>query len=250
MNLYLDIGNSRIKWKMDGMPSARVAEDLGALAEQWQAVSVQKLETLSGCCVRGQKMMQDLDRLALRVFGRAFAWRSSLARACGVSNAYPEPARLGVDRWVAMLAARARCPDKPCIVVDAGTAITVDLLDARGQHLGGTILPGARTMLDTLDKAEQLFPDAGRDLHRLALNASPLADNTQDAVLGGVVHAVQGGVHSVILQQAAQIGAKIESLSIIVTGGDAPMLKLDTLNAHVVPDLVLEGLKVWMECER
>ena len=87
-------------------------------------------------------------------------------------------------------------------------------------------------------------------MHRLADEVTPLADTTQDAILGGVVYAVQGGVRSVILQQAERIGAKIEDLAILVTGGDSPMLKLDFMHAHAVPDLVLEGLQVWMECEQ
>jgi type III pantothenate kinase len=245
VNLYVDVGNSRIKWLYH--ETSMVADSLALLGEQWSALQSVEIQKISGSCVRGSLMADQIDQIARACFGKKVGWQSSAARACGVTNAYIEPEALGVDRWVALIAARARNPGQACIVVDAGTAITVDLLDASGLHRGGVILPGAKSMLDTLDRAEQLFPDAGRNLHELAKSAQALTRNTQDAVLAGIIFAVQGGVSAVIAQQARQINAKIEALPILLTGGDSSMLKLDDLQTLLVPDLVLEGLRVLAE---
>jgi len=244
MKLYVDAGNSRIKWKQDGMAAASVADSLEQLDYQWQPIPSVKIQQVIGSCVRGRPLAEKIDELAQSRFGMPIAWQVSASQACGVRNAYDRPRDLGVDRWVALIAARARYPKQACIVVDAGTAITVDLLDASGLHLGGVILPGAKSMLDTLNRAEQLFPDASRDLHEFARSVTPCTNNTQDAVLTGIIFAVQGGVKAVIEQQAGQINVKIESLPIILTGGDSTMLNLDSLQTEQVPDLVLEGLSV------
>jgi type III pantothenate kinase len=247
MNLYVDVGNSRIKWKHDGMAEAMVADSLQQLNRQWDALKAVKLRAAGGSCVRGRLLADKINALSQACFDIPVAWQSSVTEACGVTNAYAQPQNLGVDRWAALIAARVRYPNQACIVVDAGTAITVDLLDATGLHLGGVILPGAASMLDTLNRAEQLFPDASRDLHEFAKSVPPFASSTQDAVLAGIVFAVQGGVKAVIEQQAAQINVKIATLPIILTGGDSTMLNLDSLQTQQVPDLVLEGLRVLME---
>ena len=244
MNLYVDVGNSRIKWKHDGMSLARVADNFESLAAQWHELKELNIEPEMGCCVRGSSSANNIDRLAQEIFANKFDWQKSAAKACGVINAYTEPEQLGVDRWMALIAARARYPNQSCIVVDAGTAITVDLIDASGQHRGGVILPGAKSMVDTLDRAEQLFPGADRNLHELAKSTHALTRNTQDAMLAGIIFAMQGGVSRVIEQQIKQIKAKIETTPIILTGGDSTMLKLDSLCTFLVPDLVLEGLQL------
>ena len=247
MKLVVDVGNSRIKWKHDGMPAAVAADSLQQLSLQWQDLKNVEIRGASGGCVRGRSLADKIDELARAYFDKRIDWQFSVSEACGVRNAYKQPGNLGVDRWAALIAAHEKLPGQACIVVDAGTAITVDLLDASGLHLGGVILPGAKSMLDTLNRAEQLFADTNRNLHEFAQSVQPCTDNTQDAVLTGIVFAVQGGVKAVIEQQAGQINAKIETLPIILTGGDSTMLKLDSLQTQQVPDLVLEGYRVLME---
>lgn len=247
MNLYVDVGNSRIKWLYDGMKAARAANSPERLGVQWQELGSVGIKQITGSCVRGKLLADEVDRLALSCFGEKVGWQSSGHQACGVTNAYTQPESLGVDRWVALIAARTLYPRQSCVVVDAGTAITVDMLDATGLHRGGVILPGAKSMLDTLDRAEQLFPDTNRNLHELAGSPQALSRNTCDAVLAGIIFAIQGGVRAVIAQQAEQIKVKIEALPIILTGGDSSMLKLDGLQTYLVPDLVLDGLRVMME---
>lgn len=247
MRLYLDVGNSRIKWRHEQMATAVVADDLAVLEAQWRELGAELLSEVMGSSVRGKSQMQAIDQLSQDCFRTAVHWQVSTAQALGVRNAYANPASLGVDRWLVLLAAHARFPGRDCIVVDAGTAITVDLLDASGLHRGGLIMPGARTVLGSLGKAEQLFPDAGDDLQLIARAPNALTTNTQDALLAGAIFAIQGGVRAAIQEQAKQIGAKIESLPILLTGGDLGMLKLDNMQTHVVPDLVLDGLQALAE---
>ncbi len=249
MRLFLDVGNSRIKWRHAQMGGSAVADDLAVLEAQWRGLSTPGIGAVFGSSVRGKAQMQAIDQLCQDCFRTGVRWQVSRAEALGVRNAYANPASLGVDRWLALLAAHASFPGRDCIVVDAGTAITVDLLDAAGDHRGGLIMPGARTILSSLGKAEQLFPDAGDDLLAVARAPRALTSNTQDALLAGAVFAVQGGVRAAIREQARQIGVKIETMPILLTGGDLGMLKLDTLQTHVVPDLVLDGLQVLAEKE-
>lgn len=249
MRLYLDDGNSRIKWRHDEMRSARVADTPAELEAQWQTLPRHQITAVFGSSVRSEARMREIERISRDCLGAGIHWQTTTASALGVRNAYSDPGSLGVDRWLALLAAHARFPGRDCIVVDAGTAITVDLLDAGGQHRGGLIMPGARTMLSSLARAEQLFPGSGDDLHAMACAGNALTSNTRDALLAGAVFAVQGGVEAAIEQQARQIGVRIGDVPILLTGGDAEMLKLEALQTFRAPDLVLEGLQQLAETE-
>ena len=249
MRLYLDVGNTRIKWRCEAMGGSAVADSLAVLEAQWRDLRTLNITKVVGSSVRGKSQMRAIDQLSQDCFLTAVHWQVSRAQALGIRNAYANPAALGVDRWMALIAARVRFPEQNCIVVDAGTAITVDLLDRNGQHRGGLILPGARTLLSSLEKADQLFPDAGDSLQDIAQSPSALTTNTQDALLAGAIFAVQGGVMAAIREQARQIDVRIETLPLLLTGGDRNMIKLDKLQIHIAPDLVLEGLQAMAENE-
>lgn len=243
MNLYMDVGNTRIKWRHQEMSRTSVADSLEILEAQWRDFPDQRISRVFGSCVRGKQQAGAIDLLSRDVFGLGVGWQVSSAQSCGVTNAYSNPLSLGVDRWLALIAAHARFPEHTCIVIDAGTAITIDLLEANGRHRGGLIMPGARTMLSSMGKADQLFPDVGINLLAAAASPEALTSNTRDALVSGSIFAVQGGVKAVIEKQCRQIGAKIEALPILITGGDLAMLNLDSLRTHIAPDLVLEGLQ-------
>jgi len=243
MSIYLDVGNSRIKWRLDVSSHTHIAASIDELAQQWQDLGDIASCELFACNVRGEAIAVQISVLAQRCFSSPVVWLITTAECCGVVNGYHDPHRLGVDRWAALVGARARIHDTACIVIDAGTAITVDVLDASGRHRGGVIMPGARTMLGSLDQAAQLFPDVDENLQSFALQEQALTNSTRDALLAGVIFAVRGGVQAVIAQQAKQINVKIEALFIILTGGDSSMLKLDSMQTSLAPDLVLEGLE-------
>jgi type III pantothenate kinase len=242
MILCLDAGNTRVKWGMhDGVHwlqrQAAGYEDLPALAE---SVSFSVTHVLA-CNVAGLPVGAEIERLARRLAAPLTFFKSSVA-CCGVQNGYDQPAQLGADRWAGLIAARALClvsgannAPASAIVVQAGTATTIDYLDAAGVFQGGLILPGMRMMQQSLMKntaglklAAPLEPRTD-----IALHVPP--KNTQDAILGGALYATVGAIERMrALQDATQC---------IVSGGAAAYLLPCLANpVRHVDYLVLEGL--------
>ena len=241
MNLYLDAGNSRFKWLLDGEEKASIATSIELLADQWRAIpSARKPSRIVASSVRTKAVENKLASIAYTFFAIDIEWQVSTAKAYGVVNAYMQPAQLGVDRWVALIAGRALFPKSACVVVDAGTATTVDLVDKFGQHLGGVIMPGIDLMLESLGTTAQLTPD----FTAMREKAQALAQSTRDAIAAGVYFSMLGGIRAVIEQQVAQINVKINEVPIIITGGSADMLQLTPMQVHHQPNLVLDGLRV------
>ncbi len=157
----------------------------------------------------------------------------TLAACAGVRVAYPQPQRLGVDRFLALLGARAAGGD--VLVVGVGTALTIDLLDAAGQHHGGRIAASPTLMRQALhQRAVQLSPAGGRYVE--------FADDTDDALVSGCDGAAVALVER-SLREAAQRLGRIPAL--LVHGGGAEPLLPWLPQAAPRPALVLEGLAVW-----
>lgn len=242
--LLFDVGNTRLKWG--------VFEDDRIIRHG--NVDHEKLKQ-RGFATLTTRLPANVDYvLASNVAGAAFASRLAgvigihcdtdvhFARAekeaCGVRNGYRQPRRLGVDRWVALLGARAETRSAVC-VVDAGTAVTIDGMDNTGQHLGGMIIPGSRLMRDALSddtsdirlpKASSRDPGSGLKL---------FASNTSDAVQSGTWNAVCGAIERAVgAMRAAGMRPKI-----VLTGGDASRI-LKLLDGKILhrPHLVLQGL--------
>jgi len=159
-------------------------------------------------------------------------WIVSAAAQCGVRSSYADPATLGPDRWAALIGAW-HLTGAACVVVNVGTTMTVDALDAEGVFLGGCIVPGANLMQDAL----------ARDTANLAARAGGFQyfpDNTGDAIASGAINALAGAVERVAryLQESAG------TTPVVVLSGGAAALIEKQLNAQVtlVDNLVLEGL--------
>jgi type III pantothenate kinase len=124
---------------------------------------------------------------------------------------------------------------KACVVVDAGTAVTVDCCNDTGDFLGGAIAPGARTMLQSLHEKTARLPQV-----ELAVPSGAFGKNTREAMLQGVYHGVRGMVRELVEQYATELGNWPD---IIATGGDAQMLFEGWELIHAVsPDLTLYGI--------
>jgi len=163
---------------------------------------------------------------------------SSAAESGGLVNAYVEPQRLGVDRWLALLYAH-RFTSKSCCIIDCGSAITFDVLAAGGEHRGGHILPGLKMMRDAVYSGTAgVLQTRGSD-NTLSL----FTNNTEEAVAAGSLYAVIAYIDRV-LSDLEQVLA--EQAICLVTGGDAKTL-VSLLSGHVelCPDLVLQGLAVY-----
>lgn len=243
MNLLLDLGNTRLKWaRHDG---ARLV-DAGAVA--WDAFAPERLPQSLLDAARGTRGVlaasvagaerEALVAEALRARGLEVpAWVRTPAEACGVRNAYRIPGKLGVDRFLGLVAA-LHAGLAPCVVVSAGTALTLDALSADGRHLGGLIAPGPRLMQRALHQAAAQLPDPGD----AAL--VEVADDTESAIASGCWQACLGLIERFHARMHARLGG-IDT-TVILSGGDAGMLASQLqVPAQVRPDLVLQGLAVW-----
>jgi type III pantothenate kinase len=244
MKLLLDLGNTRLKWAVatvDGW-AARGAvawdNDVAAVLKQaWKTVG--KPDHVLGASVVDAAREEQLEKSVKEVFAREVAWVRTPAEACGVRNAYAEPQRLGVDRFLAMVAAHA-AGHAPCVLAGIGTALTLDALTADGQHLGGLIAPGPLLMQQSLLGATvRVRPERPGTV-------LDVADNTADAVASGCWQAVAALVERFAKNIASQHPNGAQRL--LLDGGDADaLLPLLGVPAELAADSVLRGLLVWAD---
>lgn len=155
----------------------------------------------------------------------------------GVGIDYPRPSTIGPDRLANAVAARHRF-GAPAVVVDFGTAVTFDVVDRRGNYVGGIIAPGLAAMTDYLHEKTALLPRI-----RIREPRSVIGRNTEQAMLAGAVHGYRGLVRELIGRLRREL--KAPRLPVVATGGYARLLAtgLPEITA-VVPDLTLEGLRL------
>lgn len=146
-----------------------------------------------------------------------------------------QPEKVGVDRLLAALAAY-RLTGSACVVVDCGTAVTVDAVDAGGTFLGGAIFPGRDMMARALAEGAAQLPEVA-----IGPAESVIGRNTEDAIRAGIVHGSDGALAALIAGAQAAAG---QGAVVILTGGDAPLPGSPVLRPgyKVRPDLVLAGL--------
>lgn len=240
MNLLLDVGNTAVKWACEssgrlGMTGQFVhgAGNIGALAEAaWSGL--QAADKVLIASVAGN----DVDTALLAWFHDHWqvqpVFLRSTASACGVTNAYTDPAILGIDRWAAVVAAHQRYPGAVC-VVDCGTAVTLDMITAGGEHRGGLILPGIEMLQQMLLQNTAQLRLSGKQPA-----VTPLADTTAAAIYSGAVYMLVAAIDRCVADMRAEQGVSIE---IVMTGGDAGrILPLLHGPAQHQPDLVLQGI--------
>lgn len=242
MTLLLDLGNSALKWAvleehgLGARGRLMLHDDDGpaALEQAWGALEPPERVLLAS--------VAEADAAQPIMAWCATRWQTEtevirpLGEAYGVTNAYREPERLGVDRWLALIAARARAT-QAAFVVDCGSAVTLDVLDQRGVHLGGLIVPGLTMMTESLTRCAQIKLDAEPDWE-----APLLARDTTNAVRGGTLYAAVALIDRVLSDVSTELAQPMQHL---ITGGDAQrMLPLLRHPFEHRPDLVLEGLAV------
>lgn len=240
MLLLIDAGNTRVKWAL---------VDAGAALGVWRASGAllhAELDTLTTVLqqhqpqrawlsnVAGTALRTRLESLLITVglAQQAQRWFRSSAQQAGVINGYRDPSQLGCDRFASMIGARALFPGQALIVVTAGTATTIDALDATGRFLGGMILPGLATMAQSLALNTAQLPQV-----EARLLDTCFADNTPDAIASGCIQAQIGA----ILRARQQLPAA----GCVLSGGAAKyLLPLVPLPVEQVEHLVLRGLQV------
>jgi type III pantothenate kinase len=246
---YIDAGNTRIKWQIGpkGKPKALPWAEKSQWLEQL-TVPVGKCPAISKfviASVASESLRQWLAETLVANYADVPAqWLKSRARCCGVKLAYPEVAQFGVDRFCALVAARHRCPDQAVVVINAGTAITIDYMAPTGQHEGGLIMPSLAAMKAGLNALAPNLSDRweSNESH-VGAQTAWLANNTADALQLGRQWMLVSALSQTI--NAMRAHAAPCSLAVVVGGGDAMAVQamIDPA-AHVTENLVLEGVKI------
>lgn len=252
MNLLIDIGNTNLRWVSQegidlGEPesvrhSGGVPPDLIAA---WESLAVPCRVLVAN--VGGEPVAAAVGRVVRALWGLQVEPVAVRRSHLGLQVAYPDPSRLGVDRWLAMLGALG-LGDSGTLIVDAGTAVTYDLLLPGGEHLGGLILPGIEMMRVALLQGTRIPPSGPGPIPGISA-VEPWATDTAPAVVSGALQALGALADRLydrlVLRCSPLAGLSPESRgpALLLTGGDAERLAPAIgRSLQVVPDLVLRGL--------
>lgn len=239
--LVLNVGNSRLGigvftegelMHSTRLPHDRRADWPGILADAWHRLEGTEAPIIAGASVN-PPLLEAIEHAAVQATGQPVQW---IGRDIDVPIKVltEQPEQTGIDRILNVAAAYEQL-QKACIVVDAGTALTVDCCDDSGAFIGGAIAPGARLMLNSLHQHAAKLP-----LVELAAPAGLLGQNTQQAILHGVFTGMRGMVKELVESYAMQLGRWPE---VIATGGDATTLFANWELIHAIsPDLTLYGI--------
>lgn len=235
--LLVDIGNTRLKWGLaqngeisGGCPLGHDQTGQQELVDHWRKIPIP--DRLAISCVGSKEPLERVCSAAVALWPKvSIILARSEAYAFGVSNAYPVPEKLGVDRWMALIAARRHYPGPACII-DCGTAITIDLIDAEGRHEGGLISPGLALMKKSLAD--------GTDALSFTAENYPVgpANFTEAAIYSGTLCAAAGLIEHTVRRQQ-------DNRTLILTGGDAALIAGHlACRAILDTELVLRGLAI------
>ncbi|MFN0186770.1 MAG: type III pantothenate kinase [Aquabacterium sp.] len=243
--LAIDCGNTRLKWALyddtaapGNAPLAQGAvflETIETLADSdWRGLPTPS--RMLGCIVAGDAVRRRVEE-QLELWDLEPRWVVPQDEAAGVRNGYDHPHRLGADRWVAMIGARAHLQAGgrvgPALVVMVGTAVTVDALDADGRFLGGLIMPGFGLMLKALESGT-----AG-----LRVPTGEVVDfptNTSDALMSGGALGMAGAIEHQLRRLQQRTG---QAPALIMAGGAAVKLApIVDYSVELVDSLIFDGL--------
>lgn len=248
MILDIDIGNTRGKWRLRDVSEIdyRGVLDIKAgvavgLQEFYGKANLadHKIEKILISSVMDAERNEQLDIFFKEKMAIAPQFATSKALWQSLKNGYDQPEKLGVDRWLAMIAAFHE-NNSACIVVDCGTAITVDVIDIAGSHRGGFIAPGFNTMHQALFGAT-LIPS----LSFGESNSPAPGNNTASAIANARLAMLAGLIREA--ESVLQDGSANTRHLIVATGGDAAQVKKIYPGALVKPELVLDGLALFFD---
>lgn len=250
--LLMDVGNSRLKWGVLDDGEIRRTGHISMADIQKKGLSVlttklpRRVDVVRASNVAGNSFATRMSGVIGMHCNADVHFARSERRGWGITNSYRQPRLLGVDRWVAMVGAWAET-DAACLVVDAGTAVTLDAIDDEGNHLGGQIIPGVETMLGSLSSATSDIPVVKTSKQQSAGDLKVFGRNTAAAVREGAQNAVAGAID----RACETLQTNGYDPTIILTGGGASRilgaLAFESLHR---PNLVLFGLAHMLENER
>jgi len=253
--LAVDIGNSRLKWAVF---CGEKIQHYGVFAyneNNFEAVLNESglaglLKQVHVSCVANEKIKAVFIHWLQRHACTDFEFAATAIQQCGVLNSYSDPAKMGVDRWMAMIAAyqlHKSGKQSAICIIDCGTAITFDVLNGKGSHVGGLIMPGYQTMTTSLGLTTGNIQATESSELNAALNIG-LGVSTSEGVSKGCAQIISGGVMSIMAEVADSINEKMDY---VLTGGDGEWLA-ELIQQKVImevkqqvkfePFLVLQGL--------
>lgn len=234
--LYFDLGNTRIKWHAQGaggvIEYSQIEEVLASLLSKMPSVQ----EVVFASVVKDERRNRFVERLSSHRGVRLFECVVT-ASALGVTCAYQDPSRLGIDRWLAVVAAWSIC-GQPVLVADLGTAATLDFIGKDGRHQGGYILPGLKLGVSSLLGGTS---NVLADQTRLGEASRTPGKNTNDAVCNGAIVAMAATLEVSL----KRLQLDFPEAGLLLTGGDGELVArhLDChyqINSH----LVFEGMQL------
>lgn len=239
MKILIDVGNTRIKWCIEKNSvlekgqaiEHKEVEFIGRLKQAWDMLDAPEILAISS--VSHKQLTEQLIDLAKAFWPQTkVIIARSLDDGFSVTNAYQQADKLGVDRWLGLIALRHYFPGNSC-VVDCGTAITIDVLNEQGQHLGGVISPGLQLMKHALFKGTENLYSIDRKF------SAGLSDFTESAIYSGTLFAATGLIEKVLTNYCS-------CQTIVLTGGDAILLS-QHLNFEFIiePDFIFKGLSLY-----
>lgn len=238
--LLLDVGNSRIKWRLDVngefCESGAELHDKNKLEQQlliWFGdMPVQERVVI--CAVVTNQLQKQIADWFRQQWLCTVDFVESARYLAGVRNGYTDSEALGVDRWLAIVAAFNAYEMAVC-VIDCGTAVTLDVVDAAGQHQGGMIMPGLSMMQKALVQGAAAIEEKQGQYQQLA-------KNTADGVISGCLGLMVAGLAGIYRQILQEYGG---NLKCIVTGGDGELVAEKMgCDCEYIGDLVLQGVMI------
>jgi len=233
MNLCIDIGNTRIKIGVfeQGKMIYNDAFDTKSVAEVHELMHKYQITEAISCSTRKR-----ITAFEKRIQAKIPLLRLTHNTPIPIENKYHTPETLGKDRLAVVIGCTKIYPKTNCLVIDAGTCITYDLIDAEGRYWGGNISPGLRMRAEAMDTFTSALP-----LVEPVYHADYIGKSTEMAMQNGVVYGTILEMRAFI----AMIKEDMGEINVIITGGDAPFFE-DLLNSKIFAHsfLVLEGLDV------
>lgn len=243
--LLLDIGNTHTHVGLAGETGAFRQCDLPTAAWAGTRVPAELTRFVGAAPVTGAALCSVVPSATPRVVAAVRrCWRVAPLELThrtlrGLGIRYPRPSSIGPDRLANAVAARQRV-GAPVIIIDFGTAVTFDVVDRRGDYIGGIIAPGLAAMTDYLHEKTALLPRI-----RIRDTRTVIGRNTQEAMLVGAVHGYRGMIRELLGELRREL--RVKALPVLATGGYARLMarQIPDITA-VVPGLTLEGLRlVW-----
>lgn len=237
MQLLIDVGNSRIKWAelcggvLGGFKSC-TSSDGSSLPDELRAV--ERPEAIYIASVAGKAATQRLIEQLTSKWGVVPHRIDSQQFCCGVTNGYREATQMGVDRWAAMIGAFRQYAGPLC-VVDCGSAMTVDVVNAHGHHLGGLIVPGF-----WMQQRQLIDGTAGISILEGERENETWGRDTTSCIQHGAIEAMAGLVERSVRKLSRQL---VDEVMVVMTGGDAvAVMSRLTMQVQVEEHLVLQGM--------